>query len=949
MERSDPRYLTGGKTQIGVDRGAELAQVTHLLTESVRSVPGIGCIEGSIGLGKTSVLQETIRTAKDFGFRILSSRASATETGFGLGVVTQLFEPSSANPMSPPPDTVLCCGEVGSCRHQGELSEQRILQGLYRAVRVLAGTSPVLIAVDDVEHADLPSLNWLAYLRRRFDELPVAVVVTRGSAHDDHDPGPLREVISGATRIGLTGLDPQACARMLVSAYGGPVANEFAATCHEVTAGNPHLLRELLRELRAANLPPSARTAADLLTHAPSEISREMLSRLRQGGPEAPELFRAVAVLTTANLELATAAAGIPRDSAGKAAQTAVGLGLCTPGETIALVHPLVRGAVVNGMTAVERSRIHARAAQFLREGFAPAGHIARHLLEAEPIGEPWAQSSLREAAEHAMADGAPAEAIRYLNRLLREPLPEDARGEVLVELGEAQCHVDPQAALGYLTKAADQNMEAPAEGRMALALAYGLGQREMHGEAVATLENAITRVAVVDPDLAQRLDLAALCLGMEESYVAPAVQARMRRLLTTPMTSARNERLFTVIRAFHTSMVGGHAGTAMRLLHASGAVTPRKAGEPGGRQIIDQWSFAYAVVTLLSLDELELARRLCADAIANTAERDLPVASSLILGLQCHVAGRLGLLREAEAAAVTSLKQLDGLGIEHGSGVVVAVSGLVAALIEQGELRRAAELLAERGLDDELPEFAHYDTALHQRGKLRAALGDHEGALHDQLECGRLMENRGARNAAQPWLGEAALAYARLGDRDSAIAFAQEQLQIAREWGKPTELGIALRVAGLVTGGETGAELLSESVAALQRSQAKTELAHSLVEWGGVLRDRERRAEACASLRRAHELAKAAGAIPLMSRAASELRAAGGRSSRAGHADPTTLTEQEQHVASRAAQGLTNREIASELFVSSRAVEMYLTRAYRKLGIQGRRQLTDALNVGAP
>jgi DNA-binding CsgD family transcriptional regulator len=261
------------------------------------------------------------------------------------------------------------------------------------------------------------------------------------------------------------------------------------------------------------------------------------------------------------------------------------------------------------------------------------------------------------------------------------------------------------------------------------------------------------------------------------------------------------------------------------------------------------------------------------------------------------------------------------------------------------GELTSASALLRSRDLDGELPDFSYCHAILHHRGRLRTALGEHRAALRDHLECGRLLERHGAHNAAvHPWRSHAALAYLRLGDKDEAFPLVEKELELAGKWGSPTTLGVALRAAGLVIGGETGGALLADSVSALRDSPAKLELACSLADWGVSLRDADRKVEARAALRRAHQLAKGCGAAPLSGRAAVALRVAGGRTDESTPADPALLTAPELKIARLAASGLTNRRIGEELHVTSRAVEFHLTRIYRKLGIPGRLHLKELL-----
>jgi len=189
-----------------------------------------------------------------------------------------------------------------------------------------------------------------------------------------------------------------------------------------------------------------------------------------------------------------------------------------------------------------------------------------------------------------------------------------------------------------------------------------------------------------------------------------------------------------------------------------------------------------------------------------------------------------------------------------------------------------------------------------------------------------------------------AALALLRLGERDRALEPAGAELEDVRAFGAPRALGVALRVTGLVCGGEHGLALLADSVATLSGSPALLERARSLAEHGAALRRAGRRTAAREPLGAALDLAARCGARPLAARVREELRATGARPRRAWRTGAESLTPGELRVARLAAGGRTNREIAHELYVTLKTVEGHLSRSYAKLGISGRAGLSQAL-----
>jgi DNA-binding CsgD family transcriptional regulator len=306
----------------------------------------------------------------------------------------------------------------------------------------------------------------------------------------------------------------------------------------------------------------------------------------------------------------------------------------------------------------------------------------------------------------------------------------------------------------------------------------------------------------------------------------------------------------------------------------------------------------------------------------------------------------RLGALPEAEAAARVALRVLrDG---DFAPGVVFGATVLADVATEAGELDQAATLL------DELPSAPlapGVGTALipAARGRLRLAQGRVVDAF-EQFQLGAAMFTADVWGMDVRDVGYlharsgAALAALRLG-RQEAAALAAAELADVRAFGGSRALGVALRAAGLVTGGREGTELLAESVDCLRRSPATLERAKSLVELGASLRRAGHRTEARPLLAEGLDLAARSAARPLATRAHQELVAAGARPRREQRFGAEALTPSERRVAELAASGATNRQIAQDLYVTIKTVEGHLAQAYTKLGITGRGQLADALD----
>ena len=234
-------------------------------------------------------------------------------------------------------------------------------------------------------------------------------------------------------------------------------------------------------------------------------------------------------------------------------------------------------------------------------------------------------------------------------------------------------------------------------------------------------------------------------------------------------------------------------------------------------------------------------------------------------------------------------------------------------------------------------------------RGRLRLAEHRPAAALGDLLAAGDLFARLRISTPTVAWRSDAALAHLALGAHAEARALAAEEVTLAQAFKAPRTLGIALRAAGLTDGGSHGIELLRQAVRALEGSGARLEHARAMADLGAALRRAGQRAESREVLRVALDLAHRCGAIALTERTRTELAAAGGRPRRLVLSGLDSLTPSERRVAQLAADGLSNREIAQNLFITTRTVEGHLTHAYQKLAITSREQLPAALLTKRP
>jgi DNA-binding CsgD family transcriptional regulator len=251
-------------------------------------------------------------------------------------------------------------------------------------------------------------------------------------------------------------------------------------------------------------------------------------------------------------------------------------------------------------------------------------------------------------------------------------------------------------------------------------------------------------------------------------------------------------------------------------------------------------------------------------------------------------------------------------------------------------------------GLGTEVPERIDQNFVLESLARLRMAQGRTEEGIELLRELGRRLEAFGIRNpAAASWRSMLASGLAANGQPDRARELVAEELELARAFEVPREIGVALRAQGLLEGGDRGVDALRDAVEVLEGTAARLDHARALADLGDALLRGGYRKEARGPLRDALELARGRGATVLAARAHRLLLASGARPRRLVFRGLESLTASERRTAELAADGLTNREIAQALFVTEKTVEGHLVRAYRKLGIAARSELPRAFGRG--
>jgi DNA-binding CsgD family transcriptional regulator len=375
-------------------------------------------------------------------------------------------------------------------------------------------------------------------------------------------------------------------------------------------------------------------------------------------------------------------------------------------------------------------------------------------------------------------------------------------------------------------------------------------------------------------------------------------------------------------------------ARLALRALHGAPKLLPEAVDRPP--------FFYHACISLTLAERYEEALRRFAEAIADARRLgSLPH----VLGLSCYralVHLRVGQLGYAEADARVALETGPRPPGIHGA---LALAVLLETLAERGELDAAEAEDQRYRLAEQFPTMLNGGCLLAARGRLRLAGLQPAAALGDLLAAGELLARlRSPSPTIAPWRSDAALAQLALGAERQARELAAEEVALARAFGGPRTLGIALRAAGLAEGGKRGIELLRQAAGVLEHSAARLEHARALAELGAALRRAGQRAESRELLRPALDLAHRCEALALIERAHAELIAAGGRPRRLVLTGLDSLTPSERRVTELAAAGLSNRDIAQHLFITTRTVEGHLTHAYQKLDITSREQLPAAL-----
>jgi signal transduction histidine kinase/DNA-binding NarL/FixJ family response regulator len=899
-------------------RDVERAQMGALVEAARSSRSGALILRGEAGVGKTALLEDARERARDM--QVLAARGVEAESELPFAGLHQLVRPAlHLLERLPEPQAAALQGAFGLRQRAGE-DRFLISVACLTLLSELAETRPVLCLVDDAQWLDASSADTLAFVARRLDaEGIVMLFAARGGAGRGFEG---REI----PVLELSALDSDAAAALIASGAGGSVATAVRDVLVEQAGGNALALVELPKALSGTQLAGVEPLPDDLpLSRNVERVFRERVRRLPDETQQVLSLIAAEGSGRLAPVLRATESAGVSADALGFAERAGL---VSVLGERVEMRHPLVRSAILQGMSAAARRSTHRALAEALDDDLR-LDERAWHLAAAADGPDAHAAEELERAAVRARRRSAHASAAAALERAAALSVEVTSQARRLVAAAAAAWHAgDPDRASMLLDRAdplvADRRLRADVEhlkGEIALrcgvlldacdiliagaediapvdtrkALEMLLQAREAAGwagDTPRTIETGHRAAALPRSDDPAARFLADLLVGVGRLYEGetaiglPLVRDVVARI------DDYDEPGWVVWAATGAQALGEEARAsellqrAIALARASGAV--------------DELTYvllAYVLMGLLA-GRFDVAAE-AAEGLTLAREAGLPNAASTHLAMLAWFAGQRGDEGECRGSAATAIE----LAQPSGGAFANAIAEWGVGLLELSR-RRAGEAVA----------------------RLMSVGADRAGEGHPYF---------GLMSA--PDLVEACVLAGREDDARAAAAafdgFAQP--------GAPTwAMAFAARCRALLS--DDGTAGFEEALRLHARGDRPFDCARTEMLFGECLGGQGRRAESREQLRTALATFEQLGAAGWADRARAALRASGEAAKRGDSSSLSRLSSQELQIARLVAQGLSNREVAARLFLSPRTIDAQLRNVFALLGIASRVELTQ-------
>ena len=899
-------------------RTRECAQLDALVADIRRGESRSLVLRGEPGIGKTALLDYLIAAASDL--RTVRAAGVESEMELAYAGLHQLCLPLLDRLERIPAPQRQALEIVFGLSAGAAPDRFLVAMAVLSLVSEVAEARPLLCVVDDAQWLDHASALTLAFVARRLLAEPVGIVFAA------REPS---EELQHLAELDVPGLRDEEARALLGSAIRVVLDERVRDRIVAETHGNPLALLELPRGLTPGQL--AGGFGLPRVQPLSSQIEQGFVRRLDGLSDDARRVLLAAAAEPVGDplvLVRACERLGIAISAADAATD-----GLLTFGERVTFRHPLVRSAVYRTAPMSDKRAVHLALAE-VTDRDADPDRRAWHLAAAAAGPDEHVAVELERSAGRAQARGGLAAAAAFLERAVALSQDPTERAERALAAAEASLEAGALDAATTLVVTAEAETLDQLQGARVLLLRARIAfASRRRSDVFPLLLKAAQDLEAVDLMLARTSYLEALHAALHAGrFAAGGLVEVSEATLAGPPAADPPRPSDLLLDGLAIRFTQGYSAGAPILRQALSAFRREKLLPVQEARWL--W-LACRVASDLWEDETEAV--LCARGLERARKAGALAAVPFALSNQASIAAMFG---ELDSAAVL-VGELEA--VSEATGILPPPEGALWVAALRGREAEAPEVI-DRTASEALSRGEGLASAITDcpRAILFNGLSRYDSALAAVRHAGEHPSELGSPTRAVAELIEAA---ARTGNQELAEAALERLTATTRASGTDWALGIGARSRALLTGGTTADRLYREAIERLGRTRLLPELARAHLVYGEWLRREQRRVDARAELRAAHERFTVMGMEGFAERARKELLATGERARKRTVETRDDLTAQERQIAELARDRLSNPEIGARLFLSPRTVEWHLRKVFGKLGIRSRHELAEALS----